>query len=361
MVTEQAIREALSSVMDPELKRNIVELGMVRDIRLQDNELELTLALTTLACPLKERIVADIKSAIRGVDGGLLVDVKLTEMSKEERAKLLGGQQPQHMAEAFNEIGHVIAVMSGKGGVGKSSVAALLSIALRRKGERVGLLDADITGPSIPRMFGLQGVPGSSPLGLLPAETASGIKVMSINLLLPDEDQAVIWRGPLISGAIRQFWGDVFWGTLDTLVIDLPPGTSDATLTVMQSIPLSGALLVTSPQDLAGMVVRKAAQMAKQLSVPILGLIENMSYVQCPDCGREIRVFGPSRAEATAEALGIPLLGRLPLDSSLAELCDTGRVEDYPATDFVPIAEKISAAVPDVKCKPFGATEGKED
>jgi len=359
MVTEQEIREALSSVMDPELKRSIVELGMVQDIHLQDNELELTLALTTLACPLKERIVADIKSAIRGVDGGLLVDVKLTEMSQEERAKALGGQQPEHIAEAFNEIGHVIAVMSGKGGVGKSSVAALLSIALRRKGERVGLLDADITGPSIPRMFGLQGVPGSSPLGLLPAETTSGIKVMSINLLLPNEDQAVIWRGPLISGAIRQFWGDVFWGSLDTLVIDLPPGTSDATLTVMQSIPLSGVLLVTSPQDLAGMVVRKAAHMAKQLSVPILGLIENMSYVQCPDCGKEIRVFGPSRAEDTAEALGIPLLGRIPLDSDLAELCDAGHVEDYAATAFVSIAEKISAAVPDVKCKPLGAAKGK--
>jgi Mrp family chromosome partitioning ATPase len=360
MVTEQEIREALSSVMDPELKRSIVELGMVREILLHDNEVELTLALTTLACPLKERIVGDIKSAIRGVDGGLLVDVKLTEMSKEERAKVFGGQQPeQMMAEAFNEIGHVIAVMSGKGGVGKSSVAALLSIALRRKGERVGLLDADITGPSIPRMFGLQGVPGSSPLGLLPAETTSGIKVMSINLLLPDEDQAVIWRGPLISGAIRQFWGDVFWGTLDTLVIDLPPGTSDATLTVMQSIPLSGVLLVTSPQDLAGMVVRKAAQMAKQLSVPILGLIENMSYVRCPDCGREIQVFGPSRAEETAKALGIPLLGRIPLDSELAELCDTGGVEEYAATAFVPIAQKISAAVPDAKCKPLGATEGK--
>jgi len=359
MVSEEEIREALSSVMDPELQRNIVELGMVRDIQLQDNEVGITLALTTLACPLKERIVGDIKSAIRGVDGGLLVDVKLTEMSKEERAKVLGGQRKEMMAEAFNEIGHVIAVMSGKGGVGKSSVAALLSIALRRNGERVGLLDADITGPSIPRMFGLHGVPGSSPLGLLPAETAAGIKVMSINLLLPNEDQAVIWRGPLISGAIRQFWGDVFWGTLDTLVIDLPPGTSDATLTVMQSIPLSGVLLVTSPQDLAGMVVRKAAQMAKQLAVPILGLIENMSYVRCPDCGKEIRVFGPSRAEETALALGIPLLGRIPLDSDLAELADAGRVEEYDAAVFVPIADKVSQAVPDVKCKPFGATENR--
>lgn len=355
MVTEEEIRDALKGVMDPELGRSIVELGMVRDIHLSDGQLHLTLALTTMACPLKDRIVKDIKSAIRGVDGALLVDVELVEMSAEERAKIFGGRQvEQHVAEALNEIDHVIAVMSGKGGVGKSSVAALLAIALRKRGERVGLLDADITGPSIPRMFGLHGVPGTSPLGLLPAETSTGIKVMSINLLLPSEDEAVIWRGPLISGAIKQFWGDVFWGTLDTLVIDLPPGTSDATLTVMQSIPLSGVLLVTSPQDLAGMVVRKAARMAQQLNIPILGLIENMSYVQCPDCGRRIDVFGPSRAEKTAEALGVPLLGRIPLDAELAIHCDSGQVEEYSSDVFSPIAEKISELVPDVKCKPLG-------
>jgi Mrp family chromosome partitioning ATPase len=355
MVTEEEVRDALKGVMDPELGRNIVELGMVRDIHLSDNQLDLTLALTTMACPLKDRIVKDIKSAIRGVDGALLVDVELVEMSAEERAKILGDRRIQQLiAEPFNEIDHIIAVMSGKGGVGKSSVAALLAIASRKRGERVGLLDADITGPSIPRMFGLHGVLGTSPLGILPAETPSGIKVMSINLLLPTEDEAVIWRGPLISGAIKQFWGDVFWGTLDTLVIDLPPGTSDATLTVMQSIPLSGVLLVTSPQDLAGMVVRKAARMAQQLAIPILGLVENMSYVRCPDCGKRIDVFGPSRAEETAEALGVPLLGRIPLDSGLALHCDTGQVEEYSGDVFLPIAEKISELVPAVKCKPLG-------
>jgi Mrp family chromosome partitioning ATPase len=355
MVTENEIRDALTRVMDPELGRNIVELGMLRNIHLSDGQLDLTLALTTMACPLKDRIVNDIKSAIKGVDGALLVDVELVEMSAEERAKILGERQvEQPMAEAFNEIDHVIAVMSGKGGVGKSSVAALLAVALRRRGERVGLLDADITGPSIPRMFGLHTAPGIGPVGMLPAETSSGIKVMSINLLLPSEDEAVIWRGPLISGAIQQFWGDVFWGTLDTLVIDLPPGTSDATLTVMQSIPLSGVLLVTSPQDLAGMVVRKAARMAQQLAVPILGLVENMSYVECPDCGKRIDVFGPTRAEETARALGVPLLGRIPLDSQLALYCDSGQVEDYSSDVFAPIADKVSALVPDVKCKPLG-------
>ena len=212
-------------------------------------------------------------------------------------------------ASSANDIAHVVAVLSGKGGVGKSSVAALLAVALRRREKRVGVLDADITGPSIPMMFGLHKQPAMSPLGILPVETETGIKVMSINLLLQSEDQAVIWRGPLISNVIKQFWRDVVWGRLDYLVVDLPPGTSDASLTVMQSIPLSGVVLVTSPQDLAGMVVRKAAQMAQKMGAPIVGLVENMSYVTCPDCGKEIQVFGPSQAMQTATRLGVPLLG----------------------------------------------------
>jgi ATP-binding protein involved in chromosome partitioning len=206
------------------------------------------------------------------------------------------------------------------------------------------VLDADITGPSIPKMLLPNGArPGSSPLGLLPAETETGIKVMSINLLLESEDQAVVWRGPLISGVIKPFWGDVVWGELDTLVVDLPPGTSDASLTVMQSLPLSGIVLVSSPQDLAGMVVRKAAQMARQLSVPILGLVENMSYAVCPRCGERLEVFGPSRAEAVAAQLGVPLLGQIPLDPQVSIRCDAGQVEQYPAESFVAIAEQIAA------------------
>ena len=182
-------------------------------------------------------------------------------------------------------------------------------------------------------------------MGLMPVVSPGGIKVMSVNLLLSHEDTPVVWRGALISGLIRQFWGDVLWEELDTLIIDLPPGTSDATLTVMQSMPVSAVLLVTSPQDLAGMVVRKAAQMARQLSIPIVGLIENMSYVLCPDCGRRIDVFGPSRAEATAQTLGIPLLGRIALDAGLAFSADEGVIESYPADAFAPIAEAVSAAV----------------
>jgi len=202
-------------------------------------------------------------------------------------------------------------------------------------------------------MFGLHKPGGIGPGVLLPGVTSTGIKVMSINLLLPDEGEPVVWRGPLISGAIRQFWSDVLWDQLDTLVIDLPPGTSDATLTVMQAIPLSGIVLVTSPQDLAGMIVRKAAHMAQTLNIPIIGLVENMSYVQCPDCGREIQVFGPSHAEEIAQALGVPLLGRIPLDAELSTRCDSGQVELYTNDVFEPIADRITELVPDVKCKPL--------
>jgi Mrp family chromosome partitioning ATPase len=234
-----------------------------------------------------------------------------------------------------------LAVMSGKGGVGKSSVAAMLAVALRQQEKHVGVLDADITGPSIPKMFGLRGTPPMGPVGILPAETGTGIRVMSINLLLPNEDEAVIWRGPLVGGAIKQFWGDVVWGDLDVLVVDLPPGTSDASLTVMQSIPLNGVVLVTSPQDLAGMVVRKAARMAWQMKVPIIGLVENMSYAVCPKCGERIEVFGASKAMSTAMQLGVPMLGELPLDPQLSRRADAGEIEDYPMDAFVPIAEKV--------------------
>jgi Mrp family chromosome partitioning ATPase len=359
MATQEEIREALTKVMDPELGRNIVELGMVRGIELDDGQVDVTLALTTMGCPLKNKLSSDIKAAIHGLDGGLIVNVKLAEMTAEEKEKALGGHvghvvPKPNMAEDFNEIDRVIAVMSGKGGVGKSTVAALLAVALRKKGQAVGVLDADITGPSIPRMFGVEAVSGMSPMGLLPAVTSTGIKVMSINLLLQDKDQAVVWRGSIISGAIKQFWGDVLWQELDTLVLDLPPGTSDATLTVMQSIPLSGIVLVTSPQDLAGMIVRKAARMARELNIPIIGLMENMSYVECPDCGRQIQIFGFSQAEQMAQDLGVPLLGRIPLDAELSTRCDTGQVEMYTGDVFGPIADKIQELVPEVKTTPLG-------
>jgi Mrp family chromosome partitioning ATPase len=347
MLTTEQVYQALQGVTDPELKRNLVELGMVRDVAVSDGAVHVTLALTTLACPLKERIVADTRQAIHALDGVQQVDVKLIEMNPEEKEKLSPGEVESGMAERLNRIRYAIAIMSGKGGVGKSLVSGLLAVALRREGYQVGLLDADITGPSIPKMFFPDGARlENSPVAILPAESRLGIKVMSINLLLPSEDQAVIWRGPLIGRAIQQFWGDVLWGDLDYLVVDLPPGTSDAPLTVMQSLPLSGVVLVTSPQDLAGMVVRKAAQMAGHMKVPVLGLIENMSYFVCPDTEKQYDIFGPSHAEQMAARLGVPFLGRLPIDPEIARLCDAGRVEDYPAEAFVPIAQRLADWAP---------------
>jgi Mrp family chromosome partitioning ATPase len=351
-VTEQQARRALAGVMDPELQRSIVDLGMVRDVKVNDGRVTVTLALTTMGCPLKDQLQKDTRAALLKVPGVQSVDVRMEEMTAEEKARLYGDQKQEQggLAEKFNHVEHVVAVMSGKGGVGKSLVAALLATGLRRKGLRVGVLDADITGPSIPKMFFPNGAqPGSSPIAILPAETSTGIKVMSINLLLEREDQAVIWRGPLISGAIRQFWTDVLWGNLDYLVVDLPPGTSDASLTVLQSLPMSGVLLVSSPQGLAGMVVRKAAQMVRQVGVPLLGLVENMSYFIAPDTGKQYDIFGPSHPEIMAAQLQVPFLGRLPIDPELTSLCDYGQIESYKGDAFQPIVERLSQMTPEAK------------
>jgi Mrp family chromosome partitioning ATPase len=238
-------------------------------------------------------------------------------------------------------IGKVLAVMSGKGGVGKSTVAGLLASALRRRGFLIGVLDADITGPSIPKMFGAHQAPEVGPEGISPVKSRTGIKLMSINLLLPAEDQPVVWRGPLISRAIEQFWGEIAWGDLDFLIVDLPPGTSDAALTVTQSLPLDGVILVTSPQDLAGMVVRKTSIMVQHLGVPLIGLVENMSHIICPNCGTNISLFGASRAEVTAGMIGTTLIGRIPIDTQLSVLCDKGAIEEYRSVEFEEVVNKV--------------------
>jgi Mrp family chromosome partitioning ATPase len=278
-----------------------------------------------------------------------------SEVRKEaHHASTDAPQEEKGAAEDLNEIQRVIAVMSGKGGVGKSLVSGLLAVALCREGHRVGILDADITGPSIPKMFFPNGARlGMSPVGPMPPKTKSGIKVMSINLLLEQEDMAVIWRGPLVSGAIKQFWGHIFWGVLDYLIVDLPPGTSDASLTVMQSLPMSGIVLVSSPQGLAGMVVRKAARMAQQMRTPMLGLIENMSYFECPDTGKRYEIFGPSHAAETAQRIGVPFLGRLPIDPEIAKLCDAGRIEEYAAEAFVSIVQDLARRTPEAQESSF--------
>ena len=344
MITDKQVVDVLRSVMHPEIKEhNLVELNMIRDASVEDKRVTLTLVLPFKQVPIRDDLVSSVREAVTTLDTSLKVEVKLAEMSQQERAAFIAeAEGGPKLAQSINRIGHAVAVLSGKGGVGKSSVAALLAVALNRQGKQVGVLDADITGPSQPRMFGLHQPPPMGPLGILPAETEAGVKVMSINLLLPNEDQAVVWRGPLISKAIKQFWQEVVWGKLDYLIVDLPPGTSDASLTVMQSIPLNGVVLVTSPQDLAGMVVRKAAQMALQMKVSIVGLVENMSHIVCPKCGERIEVFGPSQAMLTANQLGVPLLGQLPLDPNLARRCDAGEIEDYAANVFEPIAEKIT-------------------
>jgi Mrp family chromosome partitioning ATPase len=238
----------------------------------------------------------------------------------------------------FSSVKNLIAIMSGKGGVGKSSVTSLLACGFRKKGFEVGVLDADITGPSLPKMFGVKGSPENVAFGLLPLESSTGIKVMSVNLLMPCEDDPVIWRGPLLGKMVGQFWTDVVWTDLDYLFVDLPPGTGDVPLTVMQSLPLNGLIIVTSPQELAVMIVNKAIKMAKIMDIPILGLLENMSAAVCPKCGEEFQLFGPGHGKNISERFNIPFLGSIPIDPKLSMLCDQGRVEDYESsffTDFI--------------------------
>jgi hydrogenase maturation protease len=235
--------------------------------------------------------------------------------------------------------------MSGKGGVGKSLVSSLVAIALRRQGYEVGILDADITGPSIPKMFGLNVITSGNESAILPVLSTSGIEVMSINLLLHNEDDAVIWRGPLIGRAITQFWEEVLWGKLDYLIVDLPPGTADAPLTVMQSLPISGIIIVFTPQDLTAMVVRKAVNMTRQMGKPILGVVENMSYLYVPEIDKKIELFGKSRGEEMAQTAGAPLLGQLPIDPELAKLCDEGNVELYNSEIYNTFVHNLSKAL----------------
>ena len=234
---------------------------------------------------------------------------------------------------AYSNIKHVIGVVSGKGGVGKSLVTASLANALAKTGASVGILDADITGPSIPKMYGLTGPADALDENqILPELTANGIKVMSLNLIMPDPEQAVVWRGPIIAGVVKQFWTDVVWGELDYLLVDMPPGTGDVPLTVFQSLPVDGIFIVTSPQDLVRMIVAKAVNMAKLMNVPVLGVIENYSYLKCPDCGRRIDVFGKSRVEEVAKETGIPLAGQIPIDTEYAQMSDEGRFADVDNT-----------------------------
>ncbi len=244
----------------------------------------------------------------------------------------------------FSAVKRVVAVSSGKGGVGKSSVTAMLAVLLARRGYKVGILDADITGPSIPAAFGLSRKAKGSAMGILPEESHMGIKVMSINLLLEHEEEPVVWRGPVLAGAVTQFWTDVAWGELDVLFIDMPPGTGDVPLTVYQSLPLDGTIVVSTPQSLVQMVVGKARRMAEMLHIPVLGLVENMSCVICPDCGKRVPLFGDGeKLEQAAMEAGVPVLARLPMDAQIARLCDSGEIERVVCDDLAPAVDAVEA------------------
>ncbi len=259
-------------------------------------------------------------------------------------------QSPESFIEkpnAMSSIKKVIGVVSGKGGVGKSMVTSMLATLLRRKDYGVGVLDADITGPSIPKVFGLHERATANDFGILPVLTKTGIQVMSLNLLLDDETTPVVWRGPIIAGTVKQFWTDVIWDDVDFMFVDMPPGTGDVPLTVFQSIPLDGIIVVASPQELVSMIVEKAVRMAESMNVPILGLIENMSYVVCPDCGRKIEIFGKSHIEEIAGRFNLPVLAHLPFTPAIAAAADKGAIELFEGDWLDGAAEKVESLLKD--------------
>ncbi len=241
----------------------------------------------------------------------------------------------------FSDVKKVFGVVSGKGGVGKSTVTAELACAMRAKGYKVGVLDADITGPSIGQGFGIHETAEVDDMGILPSISKNGVRVMSLNLLTKEETDPVIWRGPVVAGVVKQFWTDVLWGEIDYMFVDMPPGTGDVPLTVFQSLPIDGIIVVTSPQDLVSMIVHKAVNMAAIMNVPVVGLVENYSYFQCPDCGKQHAIFGESKLEQVAENMGIPVLARLPIDPALAAACDNGTIEEYPVNYLTEVAERL--------------------
>ena len=333
MATEEQIRESLKEVMVPGLMRSLAALNLVRQIAISDQEVNITLASTTLGTEAQDWVRTMAKAVVEKLPKVNKVEVEFIETKPLE----------------LNQIKHIIAVMSGKGGVGKSLVASLMAVALRHRGYEVGILDADITGPSIPKMFGITTRPSGSDTGILPVISRSGMEIMSMSLLLPQEDDAVIWRGPLLSKAITQFWEDVLWGKLDYLIVDLPPGTADASLTVMQTLPITGVIIVFTPQDLATMIVRKAVNMTQHMNKPILGVVENMSYLYIPEIDKRIELFGKSKGESMAQTARAPLLGRLPIDPELAQLCDEGNIERYNSEAFTTFSQTLVQILPKVE------------
>jgi len=314
-LTRERVLEALRPVQDPELHRSLVDLGMIKEVTIEGATVRVQVELTTPACPLRERIREDVERAVRALPG-----VRTVEVGFSSRVRAAGTGLPDR--QPIPGVKNTIAVASGKGGVGKSTVAVNLAVALAQEGATVGLLDADVYGPSIPLMLGAEEQPGLVDNKIIPGR-AHGIAVMSVGYIL-DPEKALIWRGPLVSQLIRQFLSDVQWGDLDYLVIDLPPGTGDVQLTLVQTIPLSGAIIVTTPQDVALADAIKGLQMFREVKTPVLGIVENMSYFVCPHCGHVAEIFGSGGGERVANKYGVPLLGQIPIDPAVREGGDRG-------------------------------------
>src|SRR5712691_8665545 len=325
MVTEQAVLDALRGVKDPEQQQDIVALGLIRDLTIAESEVAFTLAFTTQSPASKATMHSMASRAVGRVPGVSKVQVKMGGMPGArpgQPAAHAHAQGPQRSAEFIPEVKHTIAVSSGKGGVGKSTVSVNLAVALRQSGAAVGIIDSDVYGPDIPLMLGSRGRPGMFENRIIPVEV-HGLKMMSIGLLV-NEREPLVWRGPMIHSFIQQMLRDVMWGALDYLVFDMPPGTGDAQLSLSQVIPLGGVVMVTTPQDVALLDVRKAVGMFQRLNVPILGIVENMSHFVCPHCGGATPIFGDTGGQRIAEEFGVPLLARIPLDPETRVAGDEG-------------------------------------
>jgi ATP-binding protein involved in chromosome partitioning len=338
-ISEAAVLDALRTVQEPELGGDLVTRGMVRDITIDGSDVAFTIELTTPACPLKDEIEARVRRVLEPVGA---VGIVITWAASVRRAT------PRAAEQLVPGVKNVIAVASGKGGVGKSTISVNLAVALARSGASVGLLDADITGPNVPMMLGVEGQPTSSANNKIIPLERYGVKVISIQFFVP-EGQPIVWRGPLIGGAIQQFLRDVEWGELDYLVVDLPPGTSDAQLTLAQAVPISGVVLVSTPQDVALSDVAKALAMLKRLNVPIIGLVENMSAFVCPHCGEATEIFGHGGGERFAQAHGLDFLGKVPLDMTVRQGGDAGvpavaQREPGPAAEALEVMAGLVAA-----------------
>jgi ATP-binding protein involved in chromosome partitioning len=313
-VTSEAVLEALKVVQDPDLHRDIVSLGFIKDLEIQDGSVSFKIELTTPACPVKEELEAQAYAAVSAVEGVTDVAIEMTA-----RVRTRDSQQE----DLLPNVKQIIAVASGKGGVGKSTITVNLAVALAKTGAKVGLLDSDIYGPSIPLMMGCSGERPLTREGKIMPIERFGVKMMSIGFLL-EEGQAVLWRGPMVAGTVKQLLSDVNWGTLDYLIVDLPPGTGDAPMSLAQLVPLTGVVLITTPHNVAANIAGKAAALFKRLNSPILGVIENMATMICPSCGEEVPVFKGMRGEELAAQLGTPYLGSIPMDPMVSEAADRG-------------------------------------